>query len=283
MTRFIGQMEENALLTIGQYTRPESLDEAYALCQKKNNVVLGGMLWLKMQHRNAGTVIDLCDLGLDTIEEDETAYRIGAMVSLRALEQHAGLAALTGGAMAHAVRHIVGVQFRNCATLGGSLWGRFGFSDVLTLLLALDARVHLHHAGEMPLADFAALPRTTRDILTHVTIPKAQGRVVYLSQRNISTDFPVLTCALARAGRAVHLRDRRAPHARRGVCGREGPARAGHHRGQRPRICGRHRRARRVRQQYARERGLPPRDLPRARAPRSARTGQGGIMAWRSN
>lgn len=189
-------MEENALLTIGQYTRPESLDEAYALCQKKNNVVLGGMLWLKMQHRNIGTVIDLCDLGLDTIEEDETAYRIGAMVSLRALEQHAGLAALTGGAMAHAVRHIVGVQFRNCATLGGSLWGRFGFSDVLTLLLALDARVHLHHAGEMPLADFAALPRTTRDILTHVTIPKAQGRVVYLSQRNISTDFPVLTCAL---------------------------------------------------------------------------------------
>ena len=196
MTRFIGQMEENALLTIGQYTRPESLDEAYALCQKKNNVVLGGMLWLKMQHRNIGTVIDLCDLGLDTIEEDETAYRIGAMVSLRALEQHAGLAALTGGAMAHAVQHIVGVQFRNCATLGGSLWGRFGFSDVLTLLLALDARVHLHHAGEMPLADFAALPRTTRDILTHVTIPKAQGRVVYLSQRNISTDFPVLTCAL---------------------------------------------------------------------------------------
>ena len=87
-------------------------------------------------------------------------------------------------------------RFRNCATLGGSLWGRFGFSDVLTLLLALDARVHLHHAGEMPLADFAALPRTTRDILTHVTIPKAQGRVVYLSQRNISTDFPVLTCAL---------------------------------------------------------------------------------------
>ena len=196
MTRFIGQMEENALLTIGQYTRPESLDEAYALCQKKNNVVLGGMLWLKMQHRNVGTVIDLCDLELDKIEEDETAYRIGAMVSLRALEQHAGLAALTGGAMAHATQHIVGVQFRNCATLGGSLWGRFGFSDVLTLLLALDARVHLHHAGEMPLADFAALPRTTRDILTHVTIPKAQGRVVYLSQRNISTDFPVLTCAL---------------------------------------------------------------------------------------
>ena len=53
------------MLTIGQYVRPASLDEAYALCQKKNNVVLGGMLWLKMQRRTVGTAIDLCDLGLD--------------------------------------------------------------------------------------------------------------------------------------------------------------------------------------------------------------------------
>lgn len=185
------------VLSINQYVRAQSLDEAYTLCQKKNNVVLGGMLWLKMHRRQVGTAIDLCDLGLNKIEETETEYRIGAMVSLRALEQHEGLAKLTQGAMEEAVRHIVGVQFRNCATLGGSLWGRFGFSDVLTLFLALDARVVLHHAGEMTLADFAALPRTTRDILTEVIVPKTARRVVYLSQRNISTDFPVLTVALA--------------------------------------------------------------------------------------
>lgn len=185
------------VLSINQYVRAQSLDEAYALCQKKNNVVLGGMLWLKMHKRQVGTAIDLCDLGLDKIEETDTEYRIGAMVPLRALELHEGFAKLTQGAMEEAVKHIVGVQFRNCATLGGSLWGRFGFSDVLTLFLALGARVVLHHAGEMPLADFAALPRTTRDILTEVIVPKTARRVVYLSQRNISTDFPVLTVALA--------------------------------------------------------------------------------------
>ena len=188
------------MLTIGQYSRPESLDEAYALCQKKSNVVLGGMLWLKMQRRRVGTVIDLGALGLDQIEETETAYRIGAMVPLRALEKHEGLAALTHGAMEEALRHIVGVQFRNGATVGGSLWGRFGFSDVLTLLLALDATVTLHHAGEMPLADFAALPRETRDILTHVTIAKTPRRAAYRSQRNISTDFPVLAVAVSEQG-----------------------------------------------------------------------------------
>ena len=88
------------MLSFNQYVRAQSLEEAYELCQKKNNVVLGGMLWLKMQSGNRGTAIDLCDLGLDQIEETPQEYRIGAMVSLRALEKHAGLNALTQGALA---------------------------------------------------------------------------------------------------------------------------------------------------------------------------------------
>lgn len=68
---------------------------------------------------------------------------------------------------------------------------------MLTLLLALEARVVLYHGGEQSLAGFAAAPRQ-RDILTHVIIPKGDRRVVYLSQRNTATDFPVLTCALSR-------------------------------------------------------------------------------------
>lgn len=184
------------MLTIRQYVRAGSLEEAYALCQKKNNVVLGGMLWLKMQNRTVGTAIDLCDLGLDGIEETDEEYRIGAMVSLRDLEKHEGLNRLTQGAMADSVKHIVGVQFRNVATVGGSLFGRFGFSDVLTLFMALDARIQLYHAGTVSVGEFAKMPRE-RDILTHVIVPKTPRRVVYLSQRNISTDFPVLTCALS--------------------------------------------------------------------------------------
>ena len=136
------------MLSFNQYVRAQSLEEAYALCQKKSNVVLGGMLWLKMQNGNKGTAIDLCDLGLDQIEETPEEYRIGAMVSLRTLETHAGLNELTRGAMAESVKHIVGVQFRNVATVGGSIYGRFGFSDVLTLFMALDAKVELYHECE---------------------------------------------------------------------------------------------------------------------------------------
>lgn len=186
------------MLSFNQYVRAKSLEEAYALCQKKNNVILGGMLWLRMQNKKVGTAIDLCDLGLDQIEETEDAYKIGAMVTLRQLETHQGLQQLTNGAMAEAFKHIVGVQFRNLATVGGSIYGRFGFSDVLTLFMALHAKVELYQGGIMEIEDFAKLDRKTKDILTQVIIPKTVDGVCYQSMRNTATDFPVLACCVSK-------------------------------------------------------------------------------------
>ena len=205
------------MLKIRQYIKAQTLDEAYELCQKKGTVVLGGMLWLKMQNSTVPAAVDLCDLGLDTIEETDEEYRIGAMVPLRALETHPGINAMTQNAMAHCLAPIIGVQFRNLATIGGSIWGRFGFSDPLTLFLALGAKVELHHAGVMTLEEFLGF--TGKDILVRVLLPKAPVQVSYLSQRNTATDFPVLTCAVChsaagtlcavggRPGRAALYRD----------------------------------------------------------------------------
>jgi probable selenate reductase FAD-binding subunit len=185
------------MLTIQNYCRAASLEEAWQLYQKRANVLLGGMQWLKMSRRSVQTAIDLSDLGLDKIEEDEKAFTIGCMTSLRAMELHEGLDKYTDGAMREALRHIVGVQFRNTATVGGSVAGRFGFSDVSTILLALGAEVLLYKGGRMELEAYLAAPRD-RDILTHVIIPKGRMRCCYQSVRIAQTDFPVLTCAAVR-------------------------------------------------------------------------------------
>ena len=37
------------MMTIREYKKAESLEEAYQLNQKKANRIIGGMLWLKMQ------------------------------------------------------------------------------------------------------------------------------------------------------------------------------------------------------------------------------------------
>ena len=118
------------MVTIQNYVRVKNLEEAYTLNQKKGSMILGGMLWTKMQDRTIQTAIDLCELGLDRIDENADAFSIGAMVSLREIELHEGLYAYTQGAVRDALKDIVGVQFRNLATVGGSIWGRFGFSDV---------------------------------------------------------------------------------------------------------------------------------------------------------
>lgn len=184
------------MLDIKNYVKVQSLEEAYELCQDRKNIIIGGMLWLKMQNRSVETAIDLCDLGLDTIVEKENEIHVGAMVTLRQLEQDHLLNDYTYGAMKESVRHIVGVQFRNLATVGGSLFGRYGFSDVLTMFMALDAYVELYHGGIIPIQEFANM-RPTPDVLVRIIIKKSPLHVVYMSQRNTKTDFPVLTCAVS--------------------------------------------------------------------------------------
>lgn len=185
------------MMTIREYKRAESLEEAWQLNQKKANRILGGMIWLKMETINVGTAIDLSGLGLDTIEETDAGFSIGAMVTLRQLETHPGLEAFTHGAVREALRHIVGVQLRNLATVGGSIYSRFGFSDVLTLFLAMDCSVELYKGGIVPLREYAERPYD-RDIVVRLLVRKEAADYCYQSVRNSQTDFPVLTCAAAR-------------------------------------------------------------------------------------
>ncbi|MBQ3223794.1 MAG: FAD binding domain-containing protein [Clostridia bacterium] len=185
------------MITIQKYIRAQSLEEAYTLNQSRANRIVGGMLWLKMSRGSVQTAIDLCDLGLDTIEETDDSFRIGAMTTLRALEQHEALNTYCGGLLRRAVHDIVGVQFRNMATVGGSIWGRFGFSDVLTAFLAMDTFVELYKGGFVPLEEFAAMKPDT-DILVRLIVKKTPGAFAYQTMRIQRTDFPVLACAVSR-------------------------------------------------------------------------------------
>ena len=184
------------MIRIQNYVQAESLEEAYRLNQNKRNRILGGMLWLKMSDIAVPTAIDLSRLGLNGIDETEEEFSIGAMVSLRQLELHEGLNAYAQGAVAKAVHDIVGVQFRNMATVGGSIFGRFGFSDVLTVFLAMDTYVELYKRGIVSLEAFANMEKD-RDILVRVIVKKRPGRFAYQAMRNQRTDFPVLTCAVS--------------------------------------------------------------------------------------
>ena len=194
------------MLSISKYVRAGSVEEAYELVQKNRRAcVLGGGAWLRLGSGTIPLAIDLaaCGLnGIDVVADDPAfgrALRIGAYATLRQVETSAALAAATGGLLARAVRDIVGVQFRNVATVGGSVAGRFGFSDVCCALLALGAHVEFAGAGRMPLAAFLAQPGRVRDVLTHVVVPAGPVAASYQAVRNQSTDFPVVNACAVRS------------------------------------------------------------------------------------
>ncbi len=187
--------EGTDVITIGNYVKPKTLEEAYELNQARSSRVMGGMMWMRLGNARVKTLIDLSDLGLDQIEDEGNVIKIGAMCTLRQIEQCQALKDLYGDGIAESVRHIVGVQFRNQATIGGSIYGRFGFSDVLTAFLALDTFVELYEGGTIRLSEFVRR-RRDKDILLSVIVRKSKRKFRYESIRQTKTDFPVIACSV---------------------------------------------------------------------------------------
>ncbi|MBR0576463.1 FAD binding domain-containing protein [Proteiniclasticum sp. BAD-10] len=184
------------MFTTKNHVMVKSLEEAYDLIQERGSVILGGIMWLKMGNRKIENAIDLSALSLNRIEEDENSFIIGAMTTLRDMEIHEGLNRYFEGYLAKAVKGIVGVQFRNGATVGGSVASKLGFSDVITSLLALDTELEFVHAGRVPLKDYLEM-KPIKDVLARIIIKKDGRKAAYETVRKSATDFPILASAVS--------------------------------------------------------------------------------------
>ena len=137
------------------YVKVDSLAEAYELCQKRSSLVVGGMVWLKMTNVTKRTIVDLSGLGFGSDRGDRGGIQDRMYEHPAPDRDTPGPEPVFWRHIRECTRHIVGVQMRNCATVGGSIYSRFGFSDILTCMMALDTYVELYHGGIMPLSEFA--------------------------------------------------------------------------------------------------------------------------------
>lgn len=177
--------------------QPVTLEQAFELLtSKKSNTVLGGCAFLKLGGKRITTAIDISKLGLDFINDQPELIEIGAMATLRDLEISRVLMEYFNGVIPQAVGNVVGVQFRNTVTAGGSVFSKYGFSDLLTALLALDTEVELYKGGHMSLTGFLDRPYE-KDILTKIMIKKNARQAAYQSLRNSAADYPVLNVAVS--------------------------------------------------------------------------------------
>lgn len=181
------------MFTIREYVEPKSIEEAYEILLKhRMNTVLGGNAFLKMGSKRINKAIDLKNLRLNNIEEKEDGIYIGASVSYGDLER----SSVIPNVIKQAVSQIVGSQLQNTVTVGGSVFSRFGFSDFIPVLLAMDAEIILAGMGKIRLEEFLN-QKKQRDILTHVILPK-QSVVSYRAFRVHAGDFPLVNVAVSK-------------------------------------------------------------------------------------
>lgn len=186
------------MYTAQDYQIVDSLGEAMRLLQAdpQNAIIAGGMM-MRLSSNEYHTLIDLSRLGLDTVTCNGSRISIGAMVPLRRLETEPLLQEHANGVLGRCVSPIIGTQFRNMATIGASVYGKYAFSDPITALLALDAELRFYEGGRMPLAAYLT-GRPRRDILISVELPVDGRQASYQTQRLSATDFGVLDVCCAR-------------------------------------------------------------------------------------
>lgn len=186
-------------MKINNYHVAKSVEEAYeVLNQNASNLILAGGAWLRMSTKEVDTAVDLSKCGLGEIVETKDAFEIGAMVTLREVEKHAGLLNHFSGVFNKSVNTIMGVAIRNLATIGGSVAGRYAFSDLLTPLLVFDTEVEFFDRGRMTLEDFLVSKGKHQDILTKIIIKKENGVAYYHTMKKTGLDFAVVNVAISK-------------------------------------------------------------------------------------
>ncbi|MBO8159492.1 FAD binding domain-containing protein [Thermosyntropha sp.] len=189
------------MLNIKEYVAPTSLEEAYQyLVSQKGATLLGGCAYLNLGTRTIPLAIDLSKAGLSFIKEENDYIEIGAMTTFGDIEQSKVLAHYFNNILALSVSDIVGVQLRNLVTVGGTVYSRYGFSDFITALHALDTKVKLYKQGIFDLEYFLEKGSKEPDILEKVIIKKDNRKAVFKAMRNSHGDYAILNLAAAQIG-----------------------------------------------------------------------------------
>ena len=186
-------------MKVNEYYRASSLLDAYQKLQESpKNAILAGGLWMKKMGQSYDTLIDISTLGLNKISESKDEVVVGSMVTQRDFENSDLVKSLFNDAIAFSTREVMGVNFRNIATIGGSIMGRYPFSDVITGLLPYDVELEFYPTQKMSLEEYLNYKGKLNAILVAVHIKKSEGKSFFKKVKTTALDFPIVNIAVSK-------------------------------------------------------------------------------------
>lgn len=187
-------------MDILDYSLPATLEEAYTLLHSdKKASIIGGGLFLRMRKDKMPLLIDLKKINLDYITEEKDYFLIGSMTTLRDIE----ISDLPDG-IKESVKQIAGVGVRNIATIGGSVYGRYPFSDIDTALLANNAELEFFNNKTVLLEDYFKNGLDKKDILVSIKVNKTTSYTKFF--KPVYTDFSIVNISVCKNRVAVGAR-----------------------------------------------------------------------------
>jgi putative selenate reductase FAD-binding subunit len=164
---------------IEEFHRPRTVREALSLKRKLREraafLAGGTLLNSKDSPMHPRHAISLAGLGLDRIGKKDGEIVIGALCTLQQLIEDRKVPE----SLKTAVSQVVSRNIRNMATIGGHIAANQPHSDVLPMLLALEAKVRLSGSGAARMVSVGDYILAGDDsLITAIVIPRAQAKRV---------------------------------------------------------------------------------------------------------
>jgi CO/xanthine dehydrogenase FAD-binding subunit len=186
---------------ITEYHRPKDINDALTLLSRDDqvNFAMGGGTILNQEREENYAVVDLQDLGLDTILHRGNQVQIGATVTLQELLRFPGMPE----DFYNAIERESTYNIRQMATVAGKMVSAGGRSSFLTVMLSLDASLEVHAQGVEPeshkLGDWLALRPGLKHgyLITRVTVP-INIKLAFETIARTPDDVPIVCASVTR-------------------------------------------------------------------------------------
>ncbi|MDM8526985.1 FAD binding domain-containing protein [Anaerolineales bacterium HSG24] len=188
--------------------RPESIAEALSLLNRSGintALIAGGTYLTPNMPPEVEELVDLQDVGLDSIDRNNGQVTIGAMTRLQSLVDQADMPPLV-----QEMAHREGPNtMRNMATIGGVIVGGDWESELLAALLVFEATIILEGADggqSIPLTDFLADSDSALKgrLLTSVTFP-THGETASERVARTPADTPIVAALVRLESETQHI------------------------------------------------------------------------------